>query len=150
MLGMEMIILLSVILYCVHCCCLNFKKCPNDTRSCVVVNVSFLIIIYINQCYPRVIRIWKNSKIKAKMLKTKIMMKKNTTFIKRIKIQWYHMGVIFISTHLIWQMLQCAHIISLIMHLRTENVYCSAVPTIHLLILLTKKQIKTRRKNTLN
>ena len=33
----------------------QFKKCLHVTRSCVVVNVLFLIKIYIHHCYPGVI-----------------------------------------------------------------------------------------------
>ena len=48
--------------------------------------------------------------------------------------------------HLIWKMLQCAHILSLIMHFQTGNVYCGVVPTVHISIFLTKKQIKNMKK----
>ena len=43
------------------------------------------------------------------------------------------------------------HILSMIMHFHTGNVYCGAVPTVLVSILLTKKQLKKkRRNNTLN
>ena len=45
------------------------------------------------------------------------------------------------SKHQIWQMLQCAHILSLSMHFRTGNAYFDAVLTVHVSIFLTKKQI---------
>ena len=45
-------------------------------------------------------------------------------------------------THLTWKMLQCAHILSLIMLFHTGNVYCGAVLTVLVSIFLTKKQIK--------
>ena len=48
--------------------------------------------------------------------------------------------------HLKWQMLQCVHILSLIMHLHTGNVYCGAVLNVHTPIFLTKKQIKNMNK----
>ena len=35
----------------------HLKKCPHDTRSCVVVNVEFLLKVYIHHCYPGVIGI---------------------------------------------------------------------------------------------
>ena len=44
--------------------------------------------------------------------------------------------------HLIWKRLQCAHILTLIMHLHTGNVYYGAVLTFHVSIFLTKKHIK--------
>ena len=44
--------------------------------------------------------------------------------------------------HQIWQMLQCAHILSQIMHFHTENLYCDAVLTVLVSIFLTKKQQK--------
>ena len=45
------------ILHFVHCCQLNQNKCPHDTRSCVVVNVAFLLKVYIRHFYPGVIGI---------------------------------------------------------------------------------------------
>ena len=51
------------------------------------------------------------------------------------------MGVIFIPKHLICQIQQCALILILIIHFHTGKVYCGAVLTVHVLILLTKKQI---------
>ena len=56
------------------------------------------------------------------------------------------MGVIFMQTHQIWKMLQCAHILSLIIFFHTGNVYCGAVLTVHESILLTKKQLKNMMK----
>ena len=32
----------------------QLKKCQNDTRSCVVVNVTFILNIYNRHCYPGV------------------------------------------------------------------------------------------------
>ena len=37
------------------------------------------------------------------------------------------MEVIFMPKHQIWQMIQCAHILSLRMHFHTGNVFCGAV-----------------------
>ena len=56
------------------------------------------------------------------------------------------MGVIFIQKFMIWQRLLCAHILSLIMHLHTGKMYFGAVPTVHVSIFLTKKQIKNIKK----
>ena len=56
------------------------------------------------------------------------------------------MGVIFMPKHLIWQMQQCAHILSMIMHFHTGKVYCGVVLTFHVSLFLTKKQIKNMKK----
>ena len=56
------------------------------------------------------------------------------------------MGVIFMPNNLIWKILQCALILIRIMNFHTGNVYCGDVPTIHVLIFLTKKQIKKTKK----
>ena len=57
------------------------------TRSCVVVNVAFLLKVYIHYFYPGVIGIKKNSKIKVKMLKVEGLMRKHIKFMKHIKIR---------------------------------------------------------------
>ena len=87
-------------------------------------------------------RYLKNSRIKAKILKAERLVRKHITYIQHIKIQWCHMGVIFIPKHLIWQMRQCALILILIMHFHNGNMYCGVVMTVHVSILLTKKKIK--------
>ena len=120
----------------------QLKKRLNDTKSCVVVNVAFILKVYIHHWYPGMIGIWKNWNITAKMIKAEGLVKNYITCMKHIRIQWCNMGVIFIPNHLIWQNLQCAHIHSMIMHFHTEEVYCGDVPTFHLSIFLTKKQIK--------
>ena len=51
------------------------------------------------------------------------------------------MGVIFMPKHMIWQRQQCVHIRSEIIHYHTGNVYYYVVPNVHVLILLTKKQM---------
>ena len=51
--------------------------------------------------------------------------------------------------HLIWKMLQCAHILSLSMHFHTGNVYCDAVLTVLVSIFLTKKKQKNMTKQHL-
>ena len=48
--------------------------------------------------------------------------------------------------HQIWKILQCAHILSLIMYFHTGNVYYGAVPTVLVSIFLTKKKLKTMKK----
>ena len=65
---------------------------------------------------------------------------------KHIKIQSCHMDVIFIQKQLIWHKLQCAHILSLIMHFHTINVYCGAVKNVHVSIFLTNTQIISVQK----
>ena len=46
------------------------------------------------------------------------------------------MDAIFMPKHLIWQILQCADILSLIMHFHTRNVYCGVVRTVNTSIFL--------------
>ena len=48
--------------------------------------------------------------------------------------------------HHIWQMLQCAHILSQSIHFHTGNVYCGAVLNVLVSIFLTKKQLKNMKK----
>ena len=86
-------------------------------------------------------RYLKNSNIKAKMLKAEGLVKNHTTYMKYIQIQSCHRYVLFMPKHLIWHKLQCAHILSLIIHFHTGNVYYGAVPTVYVSIFLTKKQI---------
>ena len=71
-LGIKIIILLSVILHCVHCCHLNLKKCQNYTRSCVVVNIVFLLksihssLLYWRDRYLKKMK-YENQKFQSKM-----------------------------------------------------------------------------------
>ena len=58
------------------------------------------------------------------------------------------MDVIFMPKHWIWKRLQCAHILSLLMHFHSENMYCSAVLTVHVSIFLNKKKIIGIKKKT--
>ena len=46
---------------------------------------------------------------------------------------------IFMPHHQIWQMLQCAHNLNLIIHFHTGNVFCDAVMNVHVSIFLIKK-----------
>ena len=48
-------------------------------------------------------------------------------------------------TRLVWKMQKCALILILIMLYHT-NVYCGSVLTVHEIIFLTKKQIKSMKK----
>ena len=56
------------------------------------------------------------------------------------------MGVIFMPNNIIRKMLQCAHILSLIIHFHTGNVYCGDVPNVYVSIFLTNKQITNVQK----
>ena len=56
------------------------------------------------------------------------------------------MVIKFMPKHQIWQMLKCAHILSLSMHSHTGNVYCGAVLNVLVSIFLTKKQLKNMTK----
>ena len=57
------------------------------------------------------------------------------------KIQWCHMDVKFVPKHLIWKWLKCVHILIMIIHFYTGNLYHDAVLNVHVLIFMTKKQI---------
>ena len=56
------------------------------------------------------------------------------------------MGVICMPKHLIRKRLQCAHILSLIIHSHTGNMYCGVVLTVHVPIFLTNKKTKNMKK----
>ena len=107
----------------------------------LVMNVVYLPRVFVPHYYYAVIGIFKNSEIKSKIIKTEGLAKKKIQYMKHIKIQSCHMGIIFMPKHLMWQRLQCAHILSLVMHFHTGNYYFRAVPTFHVSISLTKKQI---------
>ena len=83
----------------------------------------------------------KNSKIKSKILNIEGLVKKKITYMKHIKIQSCHMGVICMPNHLIRQRKKCVHIHIQIMYYHTENVYCDVVPDVHVLIFLTNKHM---------
>ena len=72
--------------------------------------------------------------------------KNHITYMKHIKIQLCHMGVIFMPKHLICKRLQCAHILILIMHFHTGNVFCDVLTTVHVSMFMTKKQINNMKK----
>ena len=63
----------------------QLKTFLHVTRSCVVVNVAFLLKLYINHCYPGVIGIWKKVKIKSKTIKSEGLVKDHITYMKHIK-----------------------------------------------------------------
>ena len=90
-------------------------------------------------------RYLKKSMIKYKTLKAKGLVRKHITYIY-INRKWSHVGVIFMPKHLIRQMQQCAFILILIMHFHTGNLYCGDVPTVIVLIFLTKKKMKKMKK----
>ena len=105
------------------------------------MNVEFLIKVYIHNFYTIMIVIWRNCKIKVSILKTEGLVKKQIAYVKHIKIQCFHMDVIFMPKHLIWKRSQCVYILVMIMHCQPENVFCDSAINIHGSILLTKKQI---------
>ena len=83
----------------------------------------------------------KNSRISAKILKTEGLGEKKIAYMKHIKIQSCHMGVIFKPNHMTRQKQQCVHTHSQIMRYHTENVYFGIVQNIQALIFLTRKQM---------
>ena len=106
--------------------------------------------IYAKSIHPSLLswrdRYLKKSKIKAKMLNAEGLVRKHIIYMKHIKIQWCHMGVICMPKHLIYQRLKCAYILGLIMYFHTGNVYCGTVLTVHLSINLTKIQLNNMTK----
>ena len=75
------------------------------------------------------------------MLKTEGLGGKQIAYMKHIKIQLCHMGVIFKPKHITWQRKQCVHTHSHIICYHTGNVYCDVVPNVQALIFLTRKQM---------
>ena len=71
----------------------------------------------------------------AKMLKTEVLGEKKIVYMKLIKIQSCHMGVIFTPNHMTWQRQQCVQTHSLFMRYHTGNVYlrcCDQCPKINI------------------
>ena len=136
---MKVIISSSVILHYVYYCHPNLKKCRQDTRSCVVANVTYLPKLYIHDYCHGEILILKNSRISAKIIKTEGLGENKIAYMKHIKIQSFHMGVILTPKHITWQRQQCVHTHSQIICYHTRNVYCNFVPNVHALIFLTSK-----------
>ena len=119
----------------------HFKNIYQDTKSCVVVSVVYLLKVYIPHPYHGVIVILKNSRIKSKMLKTEGLGENQIAYMKHMKIRSCHMGVIFTPNHIIWkrQKRVCSH--SQIIRYHTGNLYCNVVQNFQVLIFLTKKQM---------
>ena len=67
--------------------------------------------------------------------------KNQITYMKLIKIQSCHMGVIFKPKHMTCQRQQCVLNHILIMRYHTGNVYWDVVPNVLALIFLTRKQM---------
>ena len=107
----------------------------------MLVNVAYIPKVYIHHCCHGDIGILKNSKISAKMLKTEGLRKNKITYMKHIKIQSCHMGVIFMPKHITWQRQKYVHTHSYIMRYYTVNEYCDVVPNVKALIFLTRKQM---------
>ena len=136
-----MIISLSVILHYIHYWHPNLKN---------VVNIQghvWLWMLHICQKYAFIITItaWllflKTQVSHPKCSKQKVWGKSKFAYMKLIKIQSYHMGVIFTPKDMTWQRQQCVLTHSLIMHCHTGNVYLYVVPNVLALILLTSNQI---------
>ena len=138
---MKMIISLSLIIHYAHYCH------PNENNVVKIQGYVWLWMLNIYQIYVFVITImaWslfqKNSRISSKILKTEGLGKNQIVYMKLIKIQSCHMGVIFKPKHMIWQRQQCVHTHSQIMRYHTGNVYCYVLPNFQALILLTRKQM---------
>ena len=75
------------------------------------------------------------------MLKTEGLGEKIITYMKLIKIQSCHMGVIFTPKHITCLSQQCMYNHSQIMCYHTGNVYYTVVPNVQSLILLTSRQM---------
>ena len=90
-------------------------KCHQDTRSCKVVSVVYLPKVCIPNYYHGLIIIKKIQGSQPKFSKQKVWGKIKFAYMKYIKIQSCHMGVIFMPNHMIWKRQQCVHIHSKIM-----------------------------------
>ena len=135
-----MIISLTVILHYVHYCHPNLKKSSRykvvcGCECCISAKRIDLSLLSWHDRYLKKIR------ISAKMLKTEGMGEKQTAYMKHIKIQSCHMGVVFMPKHMTWQRQKCVHNHSQIMRYHTGNVYFDVVPNVQALIFLTSKQM---------
>ena len=110
------------------------------------MNVAFLLKLYIHNFYPGVIGIWKNSRIKAKILKAEVLVRNHITYIQHIKNTVMPHGSHIYAKASDMENAPCAHILSMSMHFHTGNVYCGAVLTVLVSIFLTKKQLKNMTK----
>ena len=86
-------------------------------------------------------RYLKKSRMSAKMIKTEGLGKEQITYMKLIKIQSCHTGIIFTLNHMTLQRQQCAHTHIQIMRCHTGNVYCGVVPNVQALTFLARKQV---------
>ena len=75
------------------------------------------------------------------MLKKEGLGKNQIAYMKHIKIQSCHMGVIFMLKNITWQRQKCVHTHSQIMCYHTRNMYYDVVPNVQALILLTRKHM---------
>ena len=66
---------------------------------------------------------------------------KKIAYMKHVKIQWCHMGVISTPKNMIRQRKECVHIHSQITRYHTGNIYYDVVPNVKALIFLTRKQM---------
>ena len=83
----------------------------------------------------------KTQGYQPKWSKQKVREKIKWAYMKLIKIQSCHMGIIFTPKHMTWQGQQCVLTHSKIMRYHTGNVYCNVVPNVLELILLTRKKM---------
>ena len=105
----------------------------------MVDNVAYLPKLYIRHyCYGKIV-IFKNSRISDKILKTEGMGENKIAYMKHIKIQSCHMGVIFTPNNMTQQRQKCVHTHSHIMRYHTGNLYFGVVPDVQSLIFLTRK-----------
>ena len=104
------------------------------------MNFEYLPKVCIRHYYHSVIIILKNWRISAKMPKIEVLGNKQIAYMKLIKIQSCHMGVIFTPKNMTWQRQQCVHTYSQIMRYHTGNVYCNVVPNVQASIFLTRQQ----------
>ena len=56
------------------------------------------------------------------------------------------MAVILIPKHMMRKRLQYAHILSMIMHFHTVNVFCGVAMNVHISVLLNNKKFKNMKK----
>ena len=135
-----MIISSSVIPKYVHYCQPNYKNVIK------IQSYVWLQMLHIYQNYTFVVTVMASSLLKK--LKNLSQNSQNRrsgehkmAYMKHIKIQSCHMGVISTPNHITWQMQQCVHTHSQIMRYHTGNLYCSVVPNVQSIIFLTRKHI---------
>ena len=101
----------------------------------MVANVAYLLKVYIHHyCHGKII-IKKTQGSQPKFSKQKVWGKSKFTYMKHIKIQSCHMGVIFMPKHMTWKRQHCMHTHSQIIIHHTVNVYlrcCAKCPSINI------------------